>query len=156
MLQESFPDQDIRLIDAHSFVWVIHEQEFIDWVSNSENLGEKEREVERDTQRYAEGTGSVRKTVRTDYKRSKEVIDIAKKRASGKCQLCGKPAPFKNKNNEPYLEVHHIDWLSRGGVDSTDNAVALCSNCHAKMHVVDDPKDIAKLKSVLAEVNSKV
>ena len=39
-------------------------------------------------------------------------------------------------------------WLSKGGSDSVDNTVALCPNCHRKMHIVDDPGDVARLKMV--------
>lgn len=81
----------------------------------------------------------------TTYYRSPEVADYAKKAAHGICQLCGKPAPFIDKNGEPYLESHHVIWLSRGGTDTTDNVVALCPNCHSKMHAIDDPLDIGTL-----------
>ncbi len=33
-----------------------------------------------------------------------------------------------------------------GGDDSLDNTVALCPNCHRKMHVVNDENDKAKLE----------
>ena len=79
------------------------------------------------------------------YKRSAEVVNQAKARANGICQLCGNKAPFFDKEGEPYLEVHHIVWLSRGGKDKLSNAVAICPNCHSKMHVVDDPHDVAIL-----------
>lgn len=72
-----------------------------------------------------------------------------KKRAAGKCQLCNMNAPFIDKNREPYLECHHIEWLSEGGKDAIDNCVALCPNCHRKMHLVNDKSDIAKLKAAL-------
>ena len=48
------------------------------------------------------------------------------------------PAPFKKRNGEPFLEVHHVMWLSEGGSDSIENTVALCPNCHRKVHVRDD------------------
>ncbi|MCD8189512.1 MAG: HNH endonuclease [Clostridiales bacterium] len=50
------------------------------------------------------------------------------------------------KNGEPYLEVHHVVWLSRGGADSLDNTVALCPNCHARVHILDAQEDIEQLK----------
>lgn len=50
-----------------------------------------------------------------------------------------------NKQGEPYLETHHIVWLARGGEDSIENTVALCPNCHKKMHVLDLPTDVAKI-----------
>ncbi|WP_408869546.1 HNH endonuclease [Commensalibacter communis] len=42
----------------------------------------------------------------------------------------------------PYLETHHIQWLSRGGSDKLENMVALCPNCHKKMHILNDEKDM--------------
>lgn len=74
------------------------------------------------------------------------VAELARRRAQGICQLCEQPAPFQNKKKEPYLEVHHIVWLSKGGKDSRENTVALCPNCHRRMHIVDCKKDIAKLQ----------
>lgn len=80
--------------------------------------------------------------------RSSIVANIVKERAAGVCQLCNKPAPFYNKSGEAYLECHHIRWLARGGADEVYNAVALCPNCHRKMHVLDEPDDVAKLKDI--------
>ena len=87
---------------------------------------------------------------RTDRHRSPEIASYAKRRAAGVCQLCQKTAPFKDKYGEPYLEAHHVNWLSRGGEDSIDNVVALCPNCHRKMHVIDDTKDVRKLLAIAA------
>ncbi len=75
------------------------------------------------------------------------IAEYAKKKANGICQLCAQPAPFKDKNGKPYLESHHIIWLSQGGTDSIDNTVALCPNCHKKMHIIDDPEDVKKLQA---------
>lgn len=80
--------------------------------------------------------------------RSGMVSAIVKERAAGVCQLCNKPAPFYNKKGEPYLECHHIIWIAKGGPDEVSNAVALCPNCHRKMHSLDEPADIAFLKEV--------
>ena len=68
--------------------------------------------------------------------------------ANGICQLCGNPAPFNNSDGTPYLEMHHIIWLSRRGEDSIENTVALCPNCHRKMHILDLQEDILKLQSI--------
>lgn len=80
------------------------------------------------------------------YETDPHVEEFAKRWADGICQLCEKPAPFKDKQGEPYLKIHHIDWLSRGGEDSIYNTIALCPNCHEKMHVLDQVKDVKKLK----------
>jgi len=84
--------------------------------------------------------------------RSALVSSIVKERAAGVCQLCNKPAPFFNKNGEAYLECHHVVWLARGGADEVYNAVALCPNCHRKMHILDNEEDRVYLKKVAESV----
>lgn len=88
------------------------------------------------------------KTSVVQIARSPYIAEYAKKRANGICQLCGKKAPFNRPDGEPYLESHHIEWLSKGGADSIGNTVALCPNCHKKMHVVNSDSDIRKLKKI--------
>ena len=56
------------------------------------------------------------------------------RRANGRCDLCGKYAPFTTKKGEPYLESHHVKYLENDGLDSISNTVALCPNCHKKLH----------------------
>ena len=81
------------------------------------------------------------------YQRDPTIAAYVKKKANGHCQLCGAAAPFIDQNGDPFLECHHIDWLSKGGMDSVDNCVALCPNCHRKMHILNDPNDIKLLKA---------
>ena len=85
------------------------------------------------------------------YKRNEFISQYAKRRANGICQLCGRPAPFLDSHGHPYLESHHIVWLSKGGIDAIDNVVALCPNCHKKMHILNLQSDIAKLLSIVKE-----
>lgn len=54
--------------------------------------------------------------------------------SEGKCGCCLQPAPFKDDDGLPFLEVHHVRQLKDGGPDSIDNAVALCPNCHRACH----------------------
>ncbi|MCD8505326.1 MAG: HNH endonuclease [Burkholderiaceae bacterium] len=90
-----------------------------------------------------------RSVVSVEYERDPHVAAYAKLRANGRCQLCLNPAPFHNKAGEPYLETHHLEWLAKGGEDTPANTVALCPNCHRRMHVLDDPADIEKLRVIL-------
>lgn len=83
----------------------------------------------------------------TTYQRSPYVAAYALRRAAGHCQLCGEPAPFKKRSGEPYLEVHHIIWLAQGGPDTIENTVALCPNCHRRMHVRKSRADLKKLQA---------
>lgn len=92
------------------------------------------------------GNPGPRATVVSQHPRNPWVVELAKRASGGICQLCESPAPFLNKAKEAYLEAHHIEWLSRGGSDSIDNVVALCPNCHRKMHVLDKASDKRKLK----------
>lgn len=87
---------------------------------------------------------SIRKVVASSYERNKYVREYSLRRANGKCELCKKDAPFKI-DGEAYLEEHYITWLSRGGGDSIDNVSAVCPNCHRKLHLLDDKKDIEEL-----------
>ena len=82
----------------------------------------------------------------TRYKRSPTVVQAAKERAGGLCELCGKPAPFIDRGGEPYLVVHHIEFLSEEGEDTIENAVAICPNCHDKMHHLALEEDVRILK----------
>ncbi len=84
---------------------------------------------------------SRREVFSTVYLRDAYVSEYAKRRANGHCQLCEQPAPFLNNDGKPYLETHHIDWISKGGPDTINNTVALCPNCHRKMHVLDNEED---------------
>ena len=87
----------------------------------------------------------VRHIVSKQYDRNQDVVEFVKRRANGFCQLCKNAAPFNKKDGEPFLEIHHIKWLSQGGNDAIDNTVALCPNCHRKMHALNLEKDIITL-----------
>ena len=84
------------------------------------------------------GTGAPpqRQLVAThQFARNPYVAAATLRRAKGRCEECGQPAPFTRRSNgEPYLEVHHRVFLADGGDDSLDNTMALCPNCHRKAH----------------------
>lgn len=89
-----------------------------------------------------------KETVTAGYERDPYIVELAKRRAKGKCQLCKKAAPFKNKFGKPYLETHHIEWLSSDGEDSIENTIALCPNCHRRMHIVNSKDDVSILEKI--------
>ena len=90
----------------------------------------------------------------TVYYRDPYLKELIKRIAEGKCQFCGADAPFLDRNHEPYLEEHHIKRLADGGTDTIDNIVAICSNCHRRMHVLNREEDILKLRFI-AEKNEE-
>lgn len=86
-----------------------------------------------------------------DYKRDPWVKALARKLAIGRCRLCDSRAPFQDNLGHPFLEVHHVIPLSKGGSDTIDNVVALCPNCHRKVHIVEKQNDFEKLRKIAME-----
>lgn len=91
------------------------------------------------------------------YNRSQAVKEYVKARAGGVCEGCGEPAPFTSKTGEPYLHAHHIHELSDGGSDTPDTVVALCPNCHYRVHHGEDGDEYNQelLEIVEEKENSK-
>lgn len=84
----------------------------------------------------------------TQHERNPWVAEYSKRRAAGNCDLCGQEGPFRDAAGDLYLENHHIVWLAQGGEDSIANTVALCPNCHRKMHILDLESDRLKLSAL--------
>jgi 5-methylcytosine-specific restriction enzyme A len=76
--------------------------------------------------------------VRNVYQRSQDVRDYVLARAAGSCEGCKSTAPFTRKDGSPYLEPHHIRRLSDGGPDDPSFVIALCPNCHCRVHAGGD------------------
>ncbi|WP_235822054.1 HNH endonuclease [Gottfriedia luciferensis] len=142
---------------SERLVWIFPVQpmadQFIKKVIIDENQKDKEAEAAKlsmeelkNKAKEASQKPSSRTTSSTTYERDPYIAEFTKRRANGTCDLCNQPAPFKNKMGEPYLESHHIEWLSKGGEDSIENTVALCPNCHKKMHIVNEQSDVSLLQ----------
>ncbi|XXD08742.1 HNH endonuclease [Klebsiella sp. R445] len=83
----------------------------------------------------ANTTPAVKEITTKYFVRNACVVVEVLQRALGKCEKCERDAPFiRAANNTPYLEVHHIKPLSEGGLDTVENAIALCPNCHRQAH----------------------
>ncbi len=182
LLQEKI-DEEVDLIDAHSFCWMIRTfyekdktekenqsikgnalkmnihkgisssitvEEFDEFLENEEEEAQSLTydKLKKKSQEVPEFPPQIFVTS-TTFQRSGLVANFAKRRANGFCQLCNNPAPFNNKNGQPYLESHHIIWLSEGGRDKIENAVALCPNCHKKMHILNLGEDKDRLYSAI-------
>lgn len=74
-------------------------------------------------------------TVTRIFQRNPDVIAEVLIRANGVCEKCNKKAPFNRASDgTPYLEIHHVKRLADGGEDTVENAIAVCPNCHKKLH----------------------
>lgn len=80
----------------------------------------------------------VRSKTARSYSRSEVIKEFALRVAEGICQGCGEKAPFHDKTGDPFLEVHHLYRRSDGGADDPENVVALCPNCHQRVHHGED------------------
>lgn len=134
---------------------VVQDQALPDATALADAQEERERAALRldpaELRRRAQAAGGVppaRGAKTNVFSRNPYVAAYALHRAGGVCQLCGKPAPFQKRDRSPYLEVHHIRWLAHGGTDDIENTVALCPNCHRKIHVLDLRADRERLLEV--------
>ncbi len=91
-------------------------------------------ELRQRAEEAAQAQVSTKTTQTTRYSRSAAIKRYAKERADGQCEGCGSKAPFKTKQGDPYLEVHHLHELSDEGADDPDAVAAICPNCHRQIH----------------------
>ena len=92
------------------------------------------------------------KRKRSVYKRSRAVRAYVLKRAEGSCEGCDAEAPFLSKNAMPYLEPHHTTRVADGGPDHPAHVIALCPNCHRRVHFSHDGEEYnTQLKAWLKE-----
>ncbi len=90
---------------------------------------------------------------RTLFERARHVVAYALARAGDTCEACGYPAPFLRANGSPYLEVHHIDRLSDGGLDAPHRVAAICPTCHRRIHCgADGPLINDKLRAKIEQL----
>lgn len=145
-------------LDEAIFVAVLEEPNMANQVANFVNaVAQFKKKVEQDeiisasVEKLKQKLAASRKKPKwvtvesTTFQRNPHVVEYVKRRAAGICQLCQRDPPFKDTTGQPYLECHHVVWLSKGGQDTIENAVALCPNCHAKMHILNEDSDVSKL-----------
>lgn len=75
-----------------------------------------------------------------DYLQDSKLVEEARGRAKGFCELCEARAPFILDNGEPYLEVSHIK--PKMDSDESYEIVLLCPNCNKKVEILKNPGDI--------------
>ena len=91
------------------------------------------------------------------FKRDSYIRDAALKIASFKCEFCEIEGFLKNDGTK-YAEGHHLMPMSHQknynilSLDHSDNIFCLCSNCHSKIHHIND-KD--KLNMILTLYSKK-
>ena len=138
----TLPDRNGNMRDAIRFELVPIGGLEID--TGIQNLGEASLDELREQAEASvsgKSTSTTELTSRTTYSRSRVVKEYALRVADGVCQGCDENAPFKNTDGEPFLEVHHLKRRSDGGADHPDNVIALCPNCHRRVHQGQDGEE---------------
>ena len=49
-----------------------------------------------------------------------------------------KYSPFRGADDQPFLEAHHTERLSDSGPGDRSPVIALCPNCHTRVHYGQD------------------
>ena len=78
----------------------------------------------------------------TSFSRDPKVVAWILRNSNGICESCNEPAPFTKPDGDFYLEVHHLRRLADGGSDTITNAVAVCPNCHRRLHYANDRNEV--------------
>ena len=78
----------------------------------------------------------------TSFIRDPKVAAWVLKNSNGVCESCNESAPFTKPDGDFYLEVHHLRRLADGGSDTITNAVAVCPNCHRRLHYANDRNEV--------------
>lgn len=79
-----------------------------------------------------------------DRKISYDTQKIVYERDNNSCNLCAWNHKNWTKQDPRILELHHIREHAKGGQNSADNIILLCSKCHDKIHAgkIKLPKNI--------------
>lgn len=116
----------------------------------AQTVSNKNEEIAIQLIKNGEFSASYRTTKNKEYIRDAAISAYIKELAQGICQLCEQPAPFK-KEGKPFLHSHHIEYLSNGGLDTIENCIAVCPNCHARIHELEEDGNKQKLLIKVAE-----
>ncbi|WP_258231267.1 HNH endonuclease [Salmonella enterica] len=120
-----------KVIDREN-TWDDNDEEFFNQVKKS--LSDSPS-IRRQRLLVAKKTANKVKVFKEVFERNSDVIAEVLFRAGGFCENCKLPAPFfRRVDSSPYLEVHHKIRLADGGDDTVENAIAVCPNCHRKLH----------------------
>jgi len=79
-----------------------------------------------------------RTALRMEYRRDRAKAREVQERQGYRCLHCDTMTSWKTRDGHPYLEAHHVSWLSHGGLDVVRNLVGLCAGCHRRAHYAED------------------
>jgi len=99
----------------------------------AKNFEDIQKELEALEDKLKNQEPKVRVRVAKSISRNSKLTRLVKEKAKYICEICGEP-PFVKKNGEFYAEAHHVQEVSRGGVDLPHNLICVCPICHRVIH----------------------
>lgn len=133
-IEEFRPAKSIEPVLAKRIAHILHSVGFGDEVAVRERLEIANQLTKNLSKPDGIANPIVRMTESKIFARCTYVAAWVLTRAAGKCECCGKEAPFTRVDGTPYLEVHHLRRLADGGSDTPSNTIAVCPNCHRQLH----------------------
>lgn len=109
--------------------------------TETQAVDELREEAEEDAVEQVTQEATTTRYQTAQYTRSTKIKEYVNKRADGVCEACGENAPFTSKTGDPYLHAHHVHELGDGGSDTPETVIALCPNCHYRVHHGEDGED---------------
>jgi len=80
------------------------------------------------------------------FPRNSVLKAYVKVRSNYSCEMPGCDyTGFSKTDGSQYIEVHHVIPLSEGGEDNVNNTVALCPNCHRKLHYAGNKEELRQI-----------
>lgn len=146
-------NDDIELIDAHSFIWMMW---LIDDTEPNKEVGELLGENDNESVVLKPDEEGMKKQYYvTRYERSGKNRRLAIKAHGYKCMACG--FDFEEKYGElgkEFIEVHHVVPLSSRtevvNVNPETDLICLCANCHRMVHRKKNyVPDLEELKAII-------
>lgn len=86
--------------------------------------------------------------------RNASLAQLVKEQRGYFCQLCGEGIP--KAAGGTYVEAHHLDYLSDGGLDFSRNLVIVCPNCHKRFHYSGPTKSQHDAHHIVVRFNDVV
>lgn len=172
-------DRNTNILDAHSFLWLIHDMEDDYITSNNETpimkleaedktKNEDEREQKILIVKYSKASKEDLKqelrnlkpndpeeitVTQRKFKRDNKTVAQLKIVRDFKCQICN--TQIQIKNNNFYIEAAHIIPKAKKGNELPDNILILCPNHHKEFDLSDRVVISHTKKEIVFEMNGK-
>lgn len=138
---ETYLGMDVSLIDAHSFVWMIHHAPD-GFVGEDTEVCSEVLESDDPLESFVVSEGKEGKKVAryvTKYERKPKNRNAAIKIHGYKCMACNfEYEKFYGEIGKDFIEVHHVKPLysleQEEEINPETDLVCLCANCHRMIH----------------------